>query len=219
MNIFAGLSVVQRYVSIGLAIALGTSMLANAIVTKLWLGARDDVAAAISSCNADKQEIIADAEKMVRIAERAAADRRVAAIQEELKREVAATAGERQARLQAEMRADTRDQELQDLAEGAFDEDELPDSNACLNAFVTSRALRCVLHSRNQGEVGAGPGAGDDSLCSNPEGVDGMHPGFSNVTFLEGLLYWGGDRDAAIRLNGRLAAIEELQDSIVQADQ
>ena len=84
--VLTGLSSLQRYAAIGLAIALGVSLLANGALTKAWLGARDDVAAAKAECNADKLKIVADAEKIARNAEREAADRRVAAVQAELRR-------------------------------------------------------------------------------------------------------------------------------------
>jgi hypothetical protein len=201
--------VIQRY-----GIPAGGYVLA-AVFLWLFIGAKSDIKAGIERCNTDKAVAVAEAEEITRIAAQDAADQRLRQLQAKLDREAAETAKERQKRLQAELRAEKRGQELRDLAEEAFDEDELPDSNACLNAFVTSRALRCVLYARDQTASGAG-GGGEGSVCADPEGADGMHPGFSNITYLDVLRHWGGDRDAAIRLNGRLAAIEKLSGEVVE---
>lgn len=215
MGVLSGLSSVQRYAGIGLVAALAASVLANGMLGKAWLGARDDVAAAVANCNADKERSIAEAEKIAREAAERAAAAKLAQLQAQIDRETAATASERQKRAEAEAVAAERDNELQRLAEEAFDEDELPDSNAALNVYLTSHALRCVLYTGDQGEASAVPG-GDDSVCADPEGATGMHPGFSNVTFGDALRYWGADRHAAIRLNERLAAIEKISGELVE---
>ena len=214
MGILGGLLPIQRYVAIGLAASLAVSVLANGALTKAWLGARDDVAAAVASCNADKERSIAEAEKIARTAAEKAAAAKLAQLQAQIDAEAAATAQERAKRAEAEAVIAERDNELQRLAEEAFDEDDLPDSNAALNVYLTSHALRCVLHSRNQGEAGAGPG-GDDGVCANPGSPDGVHPGFSNVTYGDALRFWGADRDAAIRLNERMAEIRRIQGEVV----
>lgn len=183
----------------------------------LWqmIEAKGEIKAQIEKCNTDKVTAIAEAERIVREAERRAAGERLEALQAELNRELIATNNERQRRIQAERRADERELELKKLAREAFDEDEIPDSDACLNAFVSSRALRCVLHARDNREAGGGPGPGDDALCADPGGPDGVHSGFSNVTFLDALMYWGGDRDAAIRWNERAVKIRQIQDEVI----
>lgn len=205
-------------VGIGLAVALFAAIVALGFTGRAWIAAKADLAAEIERCNTDKALAIASAEEIVRKATQEAADRRIRQLEAERDREVAAVASEREKRLQAERAANERGQQLQELAEEAFDEDDIPDSDACLNAFVTSRALRCVLDAgANRGEAGAG-GGGSSALCSNPEGADGLHPGFSNVTYLDALRYWGGDRDVATRLNGRLAAIEKLSGELVDGN-
>ena len=215
MGVLSGLSAIQRYVGIGLVAALAVLLLANGVLTKAWLGARDDVAAAVASCNADKERSIAEAERIAREAAETAAAIKLAQLQAVIDRETAATASERQKREQAEAVAAERDNELRRLEEEAFDEDELPDSNAALNVYLTSHALRCVLYTGDPGEAGAVPG-GDDGVCADPEGADGMHPGFSNVTFGDALRYWGADRHSAIRLNERLVAIERISGELVE---
>lgn len=183
----------------------------------LFLDAREDVAAAVERCNAQKLSAVAEAEKIARTAAERAAAAKLAQLEAQMAQETAAVDQEREKRAVAEAVAAERQDELDRLAQEAFDEDELPDSDACLNAFVTSRALRCVLHARDSGEAGAG-GGGDNGVCADPGGTDGMHPGFSNVTYLDALQYWGGDRDAAIRLNGRLAAIEKISGESVDGN-
>lgn len=219
MKILAGLSALQRYVLIGLAAALAASILANGILVRTWLGARDDVAAAVERCNAQKAQAVAEAEKIVRQAQERAAAAKIAQLQAQIAREAAAAASEREKRVQAEVVAAERQNELRRLAEGVFDEDDVPDSNACLNAYLSSHALRCVLHARADREAGGGSGSGGDALCADPQGADGVHPGFSNVTYLDALLYWGADRDAAQRWNERAVEIRRIQNELVDFSQ
>ena len=120
MGVLAGLSGIQRYVAIGLAVALAASIFANGVLTKLYLGQRDKTAAAVAQCNADKHEAIAAAEKIVREAEQQAAERRIQQIEAVLAQEVVSTANERERRVQAEHVAETRRAQLQKLAEGGL---------------------------------------------------------------------------------------------------
>ena len=211
MKILAGLTGLQKYAIIGLAAALTASIAANGFLTSAWLGARDATASAIEKCNTDKAKSVAEAERMVREAEKEAAAEREAALRAKIAREAATAAQERQKRADAEAATAERDKELERLAQEAFDEEDLPDSNAALNVYLTSHALRCVLQwSRDSGEAGAG-GGGEEGVCGDPAGADGVHPGFSNVTFGDALRYWGADRSAAIRLNQRMAEIRRIQ--------
>ena len=200
-----------------LLIAVGALVLTNALTFNRWQSAKDDVTAAVEKCNQDKLRSIAAAERVTREVMQENADRREAALQRQLEREAQARKDTHAAKVKAERRAAAQAEQLRQMAEDAFDEDELPDSNACLNAYITSRALRCVLHARDSGEAGTSGGAGN-SVCADSSGIDGVHPGFSNVTYWDALLYWGGDRDAAIRLNENMAEIRRIQGEIIDGD-
>lgn len=189
-----------------------------AILLAMWVGAKEDLAQEIERCNTSTALAVADAEKITRKAVQDAADERIRQLEADRDRNAAEAAKERQKRLQAESVADKRERELQELAEEAFDEDELPDSHACLNAFISSAALRCVL---DQGKAGVGAGAGEsDDLraCANSRFADGVHPGFSNVTYGQGLLFWGGDRGAALRWNERAAEIRRIEGEVIDGN-
>ena len=203
----------NRWMTAGLAASLVLVLL----LFNAWQGAKDDLAEQRAQCNADKLEAIAEAERITREATQAAAEQRIAVAAAAHAREVAALEAELDKSVQAEKRQAVRNQELRRQAEEAFNADDIPDSDACLNAFITSRALRCVLHARDQGEAGAGALRGPD-VCADPEGADGVHPGFSNVTYLDALLYWGSDRDAAIRLNQRLAEIRRIEGEVIDGN-
>ena len=205
-------------VGIGLAVALALSMAALGLTARAYVAAKAEVAAEIERCNTRTAESVAAAERIARQAAQEAADARIAAAEAALARSEAAHAAEKRSREQAESAAQAREAELIAIAEEAFDANEIPDSNACLNAFIPSRVLRCVL---NQGEAGSGPGiggGGGGSLCADPAGLDGVHTGFSNVTFLEGLLFWGGDRGAAIRWNERGSEIRRIEGEVIDGD-
>lgn len=208
INILSKLS--MKYV----LIAVGVLVLTNGFTFNRWMSARDDVTAAVAQCNKDKETIALESERITRDAVQAAADKRERQLIAELNREIKATKDERQKRLQAEQQAATRDNQLRELEKDAFDEDELPDSNAALNVYLTSCALRSVLHARGQSEAGTGGGGGVQT-CGDPGSPDGVHPGFSNVTFGDALRYWGRDRDAALRLNERMAEIRRIQGEVI----
>ena len=197
-----------------LLIAVGALVLTNALTFNRWQSAKDDVTAAVEKCNQDKLRSIAAAERVTREVMQENADRREAALQRQLEREAQARKDTHAAKVKAERRAAAQAEQLRQMAEDAFDEDELPDSNACLNAYITSRALRCVLHAGDSGEASTSGSAGN-SVCADSSGVDGVHPGFSNVTYWDALLYWGGDRDAAIRLNENMAEIRRIQGEVI----
>ena len=200
-----------------LLIALGVMVAANAFTFNRWQSAKDDVTAAVEKCNQDKLRSIAQAERVTREIMQENADRREAALQMQLEREAQARKDTHAAKVKAERRAAAQAEQLRQMAEDAFDEDELPDSNACLNAYITSRALRCVLHAGDSGEASTSGSAGN-SVCADSSGIDGVHPGFSNVTYWDALLYWGGDRDAAIRLNENMAEIRRIQGEVIDGD-
>lgn len=214
VKLLAGLSVIQKYAMIGLAAALAASVLANGMLTKAWLGARDDVAAAIAKCNQDKLTSIAEAERITREAVQEAAEREAARKQAEHEREIETMRAELQKAAEDQKRQQARNKELQQLAEDAFDEDDLPDSNAALNVYLTSCALRSVLHAGDNREASEG-GVSGDEICADTGGPDGVHPGFSNVTYGDALRYWGQDRDTVRRLNGKLAQIRQIQGELV----
>lgn len=208
INLISKLS--MKYVLIAVAVLFAS----NVFLFNRWQNAKDDVTAAVAQCNQDKLTSIAEAERITREAVQAAADRRETALKRQLELESKVRKASNEALVRAEKRVTARDEQLRQLAEDAFDEDDLPDSNACLNAFVTSRALRCVFSSGDSGEAGAGALRGD-ALCADPSSIDGVHPGFSNITYRDALQYWGSDRDAAIQLNGRLVQIRDIQGEVI----
>ena len=203
----------MKYALIAQAVTLGLVFL----FFNFWQNAKDDVTAAVEKCNQDKLLSIAEAERITREVAQENAARREAALQKQIERESLARQANHAAKVKAERRAAAQAEQLRQMAEDAFNEDELPDSNACLNAYITSRALRCMLHAGDNREAGSGGGAGN-SVCADSSGVDGVHPGFSNVTYWDALLYWGGDRDAAIRLNENMAEIRRIQGEIIDGN-
>ena len=205
---------ILAYASVGLLTAFTLSTVSLGFMSKAYVNAKAEIETVRGKCETDKAVAIAEAERITRTAVQDAAKARERQLLAQIERESTATENEREKRLQAERRIAARDRELRELAEEAFDEDDLPDSNAVLNVYLTSCALRSVLHAGDNPATDTGALRGNE-VCADARSPNGMHPGFSNVTFGDALRYWGQDRDTVKRLNGKLAEIRRIQGQVI----
>lgn len=118
----------------------GLSLVANITLGWLWLEAREDLAAEIERCNADKLSAVAQAERITRTTQERAFEERIAQLeriadQRENARRIAETAarGAQEALEGTERRIDRLMQEARDAPPA--------DPVACLNAEVPLGAL------------------------------------------------------------------------------
>lgn len=193
---------IYKYAIIGAGYALALTFF------WLFLDAREDLAAERVQCNADKLATAQESSEIARKAQKESDDRRIAELarQRDAAERAAAIAAEGLAEEQqgkAELAA-----ELKQLELDAFDED-LPDSNACLNVFVPAGPYR-LLYAQNRVGPGAG-GDGEGSADTDPGALsEGNAAGFAAVTFGDTLAYWRDDRGALIACNADKRAIREL---------
>ena len=170
-----------------------------------WLGAKEDLAAEVERCNSDKLSAIAEAENITRLAERKAAQQRLAQVEqvaekEKQAREIAEDAAELAEAGQVQQQMRIRELELEASI------DDIPDSNECLNVFVPGR----VLPAEDCGETGSGGDSRAGGTCESTEGTDSTDSAFSDITYGDSMKIWGKDRVIIGTLNGQLKAIESL---------
>lgn len=181
------------------------SVAVNAILGWLWLESREDLAAAIVQCNADKLAAVVEAEQITREALQSASDARIAELEERHRQTENALLTARDTAEDAAAEVASSEVRIREL-ELEASIDDIPDSTECLNVFIPSR----VLHSGDRGEAGAGGGA-DGEAGADPGILNPADPSFSTVTFGDGMKLWQQDRGIIHTLNGQLAAIEALQ--------
>ena len=184
----------------------------------LWQGAKEDLASEIAQCNAEHLQAALDAEIATRATQEAAAAR---------------DAAEHARIVESQLKALSRATEAAETADSALvehektiarlemeaDEDEIPDSRACLNVYMPRPAVQWLCR---QGEAGggsgAGGGAGSGAACSDTGGFDTadlINSDFAAITFGGAITRWGQDRRNIVEANGRLAAIEKLSGELV----
>lgn len=179
-----------------------------AVLMWLWLGARDDVAAAVGECNADKMAAVAQAESEVRQALEAAHARELAALEQ---RQQAKDREIQRLNARAEQLAATtasHEATIDRLTEELFDDD-LPDSGACLSAFMLRASVDGLLHTESCGEASAG-GSGDDEAGADSGGTDAGASAFADITYSDAVKIWQRDRRNLALANCQLRSIRNL---------
>ncbi len=107
-----------------------------AAMTSLYLGKRDDLAAQIESCNTDKVQAVADAEKAVREALVAAQERERVEAVERVRRAQAAAVRASEARLEAQQQADRAQATIRRLMREVGENETVEIEQACLAVDV-----------------------------------------------------------------------------------
>ncbi len=189
---------------------------ACAVLGWLWLEARDDVAIAISECNASKLAEIAEAERLVRETVQAAADERAAELARRAIQADDAVAQAKFARDMAEQGTAQREDRIRQL-ELEASIDDIPDSFECLNVFVPECALERVRDGEDSTQAGDSESAGSSAVCADTGGTDSgdtATAAFSALTYSDVLILWPRDRDSLETVNGQLRAIRGLSDAI-----
>lgn len=194
------------------------SVLAAVLCFNLWQGAKEDLVAEIAKCNTEHLEAALASANITLDAQRVAYEKRLAdadrlLVAERLGRQIASEAAER-----AEMDSARHEQTIETL-ELEAQADEIPDSKACLNAYVPRPAVKwlCLQAGHHQGTSGS-PGAGNDTVCGDTGGFDSADPALSDfaaITYGGVLARWGHDRKSIVEANGRLLAIEAIQEEVV----
>lgn len=100
----------------------------------LWLGARDDVAAAIESCNTDKMRAISEAERITRETERAASDREIL----QLRQIISDAEKAREIAIRAAREAESRPVRVQEVVRRVADRD------ACIDLSLPDELVRSL---------------------------------------------------------------------------
>lgn len=179
----------------------------SAVFLFLWVRAEKAETEAIEAANTRTAVAVAEAEQITREAVTASLQREIE-LQKTLRR-ASQIAFENVSRAssaaQAEVgRANLR---IRELELESFDENDLPDSAACLNVYLPGR----LLYTNDCREAGAGGGQGD-RICAGPESLNPADSAFSVITYGDAMRLWARDRATIITLNSQLRQIEELTD-------
>ena len=185
---------------------------AAAVMTLLWLDARDEAIEIRAGCNTEHVQAALDAERITSAAQASAYEERIAQLDAQKELETEARKIAQDAELDAVATTAARDQKINQLMLEASIDD-IPDSQECLNVFTLEPSIDRLLHAEDSRAGGGGAGTGDDPDGSGAQGADETDtPGgnFANITYGDALILWGQDRDIIQTLNGQLAAIEAL---------
>ena len=182
----------------------------------LLLEAREDIGEEREQCNTRVEAGARQAERAAREAERlnfeqvlAARDAREAELLSEID-----NLG-RQREILAE-EVTTVEAAVRQLTLESFDEDELPDSGACLNVYV----LRDSVRGMQLGQSCAGArDSGDNpgTLYPGPGGADTGEPAHADITYSDVLNLWARDRASLIQSNCQLRSIRNLTNGDAEA--
>ena len=197
-----------------------TAVAAGLAVVFFWLfmGAREDLAEERQACNTEHLQAALDAEIAVRRTQEAAHSEELAQLEriaESQKKALSRAAESAQAADSVLVEHQKTIEQLQLEVEA----DEIPDSRACLNAYVPRGAIQWLCRQgENRGGAGAGGGAGSGAACTNTGGFDSpdlINSDFAAITYGGIISRWGQDRRNIVEANGRLAAIEKLSGEVV----
>lgn len=95
--------------------------------------------------------------------------------------------------------------------EAEFDEDDLPDSKECLNAFVLRDSIAGVQLAQSCPGTG-GRGDSDGAVHADPGTSDEGESPFANITYSDALTIWQRDRSSLVKSNCQLRSIRTLSD-------
>lgn len=189
------------------------------VMTGLYLDKRDDLAMAIADCNQSKLAEVIVAEKAVRQTLEEAYERKRAEWVVLYKAKEEALKEARSSRDKAEWGSAEREDRIRKLTLQVEESEEIPDSTECLNVSIPVAALDWmpVTSGANCSEAGDSGSTGGDSVCTDSGGFDRAFAAagaFSSITYSDGMILWGRDRDTVEILNGRLNAIRHLSDQL-----
>jgi hypothetical protein len=122
------------------------------LMTWLYMGKRDELAAAIEACNTDKMASIAEAEKITRKATTSALESRI----QQLESTALSAQKARDIAVEARIDAENKPERVRTVYQRIIDED------ACAAVAFNPDLLRCLRAGTDCGEARAGAGA--DSL-------------------------------------------------------
>ena len=185
---------------------LMASIVINGILGGLWLHTRDQLASSVVQCNADKLQSVAQAEQSTRLLVQQTAAERIAQMAGRLQATELALASYAEVIRQAAQKNKADEARIHELELEAFDEDELPDSAACLNVYLPAR----VLYTGNCGETGTG-GNHQGKICAGSEVLNPTDPSFASITYGDAMRLWSRDRRTIRTLNEQLKQLESLQ--------
>lgn len=192
---------------------LGASIVGNLLLFWAWQSASDAVIEEKAACNlstvldeleaeriaheATKRNIKVTIGDLVAIAERERASRNLVDAENEIL--AARTAFHENTITRLELEAA---------------EDELPDSRACLNAFMLTESVNGLRVSAGDcHQVGGGSRPGAHQACASTQGSDPTAfagGAFSSITYGDGIRLWQKDRQTIVQLNSQLAGIALL---------
>ena len=198
-----------------LVAVLALSVVGNGLLIKAWRSELTKHAAAVASCNADKEGIRADTERETRKTVQAVFNKRMAQrdkMDAELKQAIKISEAEKASILAGQEVLEVRVHQLELEAE----KDEVPDSRACLNAFILNESLDgvCVRAGGSSTNEG-GTGAGSCAVARDTEGpVDGISVGgdFSPITYGDLLILFDSAQRTNALHNVDKQAIRALQE-------
>jgi hypothetical protein len=199
--------------------ATAASVIAAIVCFNLWQGAKEDLAEQIAQCNTEHLQAALDAEIATRAAQEAAHVQQLAARQrlDEIREKALLRASE------ALKDADTalvKHAQTIAVLEMEAENDELPDSRACLNAYLPRGAVQWLCRQgEDSGGAGAGAGAGSGAACADTGGFDSANlidSDFAAITYGGAITRWGQDRRNIIEANGRLTAIRNISGELVE---
>jgi hypothetical protein len=208
--------VIIERLAVPLLITSLLSIATNAVLTGLWLSARDQVIEERGACNAAVLQDLLDQERIGRDADNRQMQQRIDNLERQAERDRESIRLAEETALRAVAGTAERDETITRLMLKA-ETDEIPDSDECLNVNVRAVALDEWVRVRNTDcdAERTGSGSGNDSHCAGPEGTDETDPAFahfSDITYGDALKLWGRDRDIIQTLNGQLREIEGLAD-------
>lgn len=199
----------------GTAIA---SALAAIVCFNLWQGVKEDLAEQIASCNTEHLQAALDGAMLSLDALKSAHADELAmmadlALVQQKERDAAARARDVAESVAARHQITIEQLELE------AETDDIPDSRACLNAYIPRTAIKwlCVQAEDNSG-AGGGSGASGGAACSDTGGFDtpdSISADFAAITFGGAVSRWGRDRRSLVEANAKLAAIERLQGKVI----
>lgn len=204
---------IQKYLIAILATALALVFVGGLFTTWRWHSVSGQLAAQVESCNADKLASAQEASEIARKAQADADSTRIAELARRLEvseqaRDIAEHGRDAEKAGKAELEA-----RIDELEKESFDEDDIPDSGACLNAFMLYDNYR-LLYAQSCGETSdSGSGQGEDGSCTGTLS-EGKSFSFAPITYGDAIKLWRDDRGSLIACNADKRAIRALNEGL-----
>lgn len=197
-----------------------TAIAAGLAVVMFWLfmGAREDLAEERQACNTEHLQAALDAEIAVRRTQEAAHAVELAQLERIAESQKKALSRAAETAQMADSTLAEHEKTIEQL-QLEVEADEIPDSRACLNAYVPRGAVQWLCRQGEDSDPdGASGGAGAGQACSNTGGFDTanlINSDFAAITYGGVISRWGADRRNIVEANGRLAEIRQLEGELI----